>query len=1289
MPPSALAADEPDEIYNVWTYTIDTHSDLTGTFDADLDNANYMNGTFTRDLSGALSLKVLNAGPGGPPPRTRLLALEIPGLFLVVQPNEGHATFLVGEGDCPSSDTTYNFIVSQWGPSVAAAELAVGDFNLYPSKGEAEITKQYDSDLNDLLSGPPPIVIPPLAVTCADGQITMEGAGDLATRGFMNDVHGATVSEAGRRLLFLARGPEALKAEALKGVYAGFIYESSPSTDAVFPVRLEINETISEGLETFSKLTRNPTHQYAITLAGFDTPMAGVAVGTLTRYGETAPVLCLITQNSGGKGYNLAMCSAQKPGNPDNFLTLILTSTGKAELAITGANGSTIHNYSPLSVDASEDQTFTVTNNGDATATDLMTTVNETGFSAFGGTCLVMTELVATDSCTVIGRFQPTTAGIFGAGNLQVLYNNRQRLTSTDISLIGVGGLQSISITPLDPTRDIGANEPFIATGTFSDALPRDLTPWVNWSSDSPSVFSIDSTGFGVALGLGSATVTAAFDTIDGTSDVTVAAPAGPEIEVYDGIVPIANEDTSPPGFGVTGQGTPVEKIYTINNPGGEDLTVGTITSPAGYTVTQLQPPSPVTAGGSATFRVELDAGSPGTFGGDVTFINGDPDEGSYRFTISGTVQAPPKIQVMVGGAVVESGYEIDFGNVDSVTAQSALVDVTVRNIGGAILGWGQQVTDDSVQFDSSHSGNNPLDPPFELTQLEFDEFTLSFTPKALGVHAGKASFDYTLSGPTQQFELNMTGTSPLPEIEVSQNAVIIPNGGSKDFGSAPGGGTPVDLVFQIENVSAGGDLTIGAISVPSGYSLFAAPNDTSLTTAETTTFTVRLLATSGGTFNGPVSFINSDANKNPFIFNVSGTVPWTGTRQLGVASADTKGNGIATDSSGNVFIGGSTDGDLDDQTLSGLGATDFFVTKYNSVGVRQWTRQLGVAGKATIGRGVATDGSGNVFIGGETDDGLDGNTLSGTLDFFVSKYDTLGNKQWTRQLGQALKNTLATGVATDVSGNVFVGGTTDGALPLNFAVTFGKNSSFIAKYNAGGTLTKVDQRAINGDVLGNAIATDSSGNVYATGSTKGRLDNSGDIQFGDLDFYVLKYDNSLSRDWVHQLGVINKNTTGNAIATDSGGNVYVAGQTNGDLDDQTLSGLGATDFFVSKYDSAGTRQWTRTLGVAGVETVANGVATDSAKNVFVAGYTKGDLDGETLTGTQDFFVTKYDTNGNLQWTELFGEALATTVAKGVATDSSGNVFVGGETDEGLDGNTLTGTLDFFITKYTNEGVKQ
>jgi hypothetical protein len=103
---------------------------------------------------------------------------------------------------------------------------------------------------------------------------------------------------------------------------------------------------------------------------------------------------------------------------------------------------------------------------------------------------------------------------------------------------------------------------------------------------------------------------------------------------------------------------------------------------------------------------------------------------------------------------------------------------------------------------------------------------------------------------------------------------------------------------------------------------------------------------------------------------------------------------------------------------------------------------------------------------------------------------------------------------------------------------------------------------------------------------------------------------------------------------------------------------------------------------VASKSTYAFGVGTDLSGNVFTAGYTDGGLDGNALTGANDFFVTKYTSAGLRQWTKQMGAPQATTQAKAIAVHSSGRVYVVGETDRGIDFATQTGITDAFSCQY-------
>ncbi|WP_000327407.1 SBBP repeat-containing protein, partial [Leptospira interrogans] len=167
---------------------------------------------------------------------------------------------------------------------------------------------------------------------------------------------------------------------------------------------------------------------------------------------------------------------------------------------------------------------------------------------------------------------------------------------------------------------------------------------------------------------------------------------------------------------------------------------------------------------------------------------------------------------------------------------------------------------------------------------------------------------------------------------------------------------------------------------------------------------------------------------------------------------------------------------------------------------------------------------------------------------------------------------------------------------------------------------------------------------------------------------------------WTRLLGVAGVSTTAYGITSDSLGNVYTTGVTSGSLDGQALSGT--QDLFVTKYDTGGNKQWTRLLGVAGQITQANGIASDSSGNTYLTGRTSGSLDGQALSGTQDLFVTKYDSGGNKQWTRLLGIAGVSTTAYGITSDSLGDLYSTGITSGNLDGQILTGTQDLFVLKY-------
>jgi hypothetical protein len=331
---------------------------------------------------------------------------------------------------------------------------------------------------------------------------------------------------------------------------------------------------------------------------------------------------------------------------------------------------------------------------------------------------------------------------------------------------------------------------------------------------------------------------------------------------------------------------------------------------------------------------------------------------------------------------------------------------------------------------------------------------------------------------------------------------------------------------------------------------------------------------------------------------DASGNLQWT--RQLGTSGED-RSWGVSANHVGDVFISGETYGNLGG-TLTGN--YDAFVAKYDASGNLIWTRQLG-AGANTSSQCVASDDMGNVYIAGGTSGNLGGPNAGGN-DVFLAKYDSGGNLLWTRQLGTSGTDG-AEGIAADGHGNIYVTGSTTGSLGGPSA---GDYDAFVAKYDVNGNLIWTRQYGTIFDEVGKGVSVDGSGNVYAAGLA---------VEF-NFSAFIIKYDSAGNLQWDRKLDAP-ADDGAEAVSATATGNVYVAGFTSGSLDGQNA---GDSDAFVARYDASGNLLTTKQFGTSAHDE-ANAVTSDSEGNAYVSGLTNGSL-AELNAGGQDIFVAKHTT---------------------------------------------------------------
>jgi hypothetical protein len=176
-----------------------------------------------------------------------------------------------------------------------------------------------------------------------------------------------------------------------------------------------------------------------------------------------------------------------------------------------------------------------------------------------------------------------------------------------------------------------------------------------------------------------------------------------------------------------------------------------------------------------------------------------------------------------------------------------------------------------------------------------------------------------------------------------------------------------------------------------------------------------------------------------------TGAAVWT--KQLGTSATD-YGQAVHVDADGRVLVVGYTAGKLGEDPDPG--AEDPFLLALDRDGEQLFLRQWG-SETTDYGLGVASDAAGNVYVTGYAYAGVAGEPAIAGEDGYLSKFDAQGALEWTRQFG-TLSRDSARFVNVEGSGAIWVGGDTEGAFAKENSA--GARDAFIARFNDAGDET-------------------------------------------------------------------------------------------------------------------------------------------------------------------------------------------------------------------------------------------
>ncbi len=352
-------------------------------------------------------------------------------------------------------------------------------------------------------------------------------------------------------------------------------------------------------------------------------------------------------------------------------------------------------------------------------------------------------------------------------------------------------------------------------------------------------------------------------------------------------------------------------------------------------------------------------------------------------------------------------------------------------------------------------------------------------------------------------------------------------------------------------------------------------------------------------------------------------------------------------------------------------GQFDYYTVKinHNDPLDEKWSHRYDDPDNQTdIATCVSVDDNSDVFVSGYSS--LYGGGTANTNDIFSLKFAAAGpdiyNLDFAHNYG-AIWMAQYSGPSGGDDRAEAVDSISDGSADV--VVGYGKNTNgnddiYVVKYLADGTLAWAATPPFDGGAgdYPSDVAFDPAGDIIVSGTT-----NNGN----DDDIFLRKYsgsDGSTLWTLIFDSGYGNDGL--NSVTTDAYGNVYVAGY--------IANAAGNSDMFFSKYDKDGNPDntanalWTNIIG-------GDGLGYDEAMSLgYDAGVNEILISGvvTSATGSIDYHVRRYDSNGNLIWKRTLDRSSADDFLVGMTIDHEGNICLGGNTDNGVNTDILSVCYD-------------
>ncbi len=286
----------------------------------------------------------------------------------------------------------------------------------------------------------------------------------------------------------------------------------------------------------------------------------------------------------------------------------------------------------------------------------------------------------------------------------------------------------------------------------------------------------------------------------------------------------------------------------------------------------------------------------------------------------------------------------------------------------------------------------------------------------------------------------------------------------------------------------------------------------------------------------------------------------------------------------------------------------------------------------------------------------------------------------WAKSWGSD-KNDVPAGITIDSLQNIYICGTTYGAFNDK---NYGQSDILLIKTNSKGEQLWIKQWGTKGRDNPECITSDKSGFIYIAGNTNGELDSN--KNYGAYDIFLTKLDSNGNRLWTLQWGT-KWDDNARGITFDLDGNILITGYSSANITNiKTNTSKKNSDIILVKVNNQGQILWKKQWGTEKSEW-GNDIKITKTGNIYICGWTQGELEKNKKIEFDDIFLCKLNQKGDLIWTRQWGTD-NNDEANSLTIDSNENIYVTGRVGEPRSKKHRIRHDDIFLSKFNSYGKK-